>query len=155
MHPNALAVARALAEVAPGAQVRELDASTRTAAEAAAALGCEVGAIANSLVFMAGATPVLIMTSGAHRVDLGFTASGAGLPALRRATPEEVRTATGQVIGGVAPVGHPSRLVTLVDRDLGRYETIWAAGGTPHTVFATTYSQLLAMTDGVPVQVMP
>jgi prolyl-tRNA editing enzyme YbaK/EbsC (Cys-tRNA(Pro) deacylase) len=153
MHQNSRVVADALAGLAPGAEVRELDASTRTAAEAAAALGCEVGAIANSLVFMAADGPVLIMTSGAHRVDLALVSVATGLASLRRATPEEVRAATGQPIGGVAPVGHPEPLRTLVDRDLARYPTVWAAAGTPHSVFATTYGQLLAITKGRPVQV--
>lgn len=148
LHRNTEAVARILAEVAPGATVHQLEASTRTAAEAAAALGCEVGAIASSLVFMAGGEPVLIMTSGAHRVDLELVARSTGLAPLRRATPDEVRAATGQPIGGVAPVGHPSPLRTLVDTELSKYATIWAAAGTPHAVFSTTYDELLAMTGG-------
>ena len=153
MHRNTAAIADTLARVAPGAELRTFGASTRTAADAAAALGCELGAIASSLVFMAGSEPVLIMTSGAHRVDLERVAALAGLPPLRRATPGEVRAATGQPIGGVAPLGHPAPLRTLVDVDLSAYETIWAAAGTPHAVFSTTYSQLLAITGGSPVQV--
>lgn len=153
MHPNAQMVADALARVAPDARVRELDASTRTAAEAAAALGCEPGAIANSLVFVAGDDPVLILASGAHRVDLDQVAAAAGLPSLRRATPREVRTATGQPIGGVAPLGHPTRLRTLVDVALEAYPVVWAAAGTPHAVFATTFSQLVAISGGEPVRV--
>jgi len=153
MHRNTRAVAEALAGVAPDAEFRQFDASTRTAVDAAAALGCDVGAIASSLVFMAGKEPVLIMTSGAHRVDVKLVATAANLAPLRRATPEEVRAATGQPIGGVAPVGHPFPLRTLVDRDLSRYATIWASAGTPHAVFSTTYDQLLAMTGGSTVQV--
>lgn len=153
MHPSAQAVAAALARLAPDVRVRELDASTRTAAEAAAALGCEPGAIANSLVFMAGEEPVLILAGGAHRVDLERVASAAGLPPLRRATPQEVRAATGQPIGGVAPVAHPTRLRTLVDTALDAYPVVWAAAGTPHAVFPTTFAQLLAITGGEPVQV--
>lgn len=153
MHPSAQAVAEALARVAPDARVRELDASTRTAAEAAAALGCEQGAIANSLVFMAGDEPVLILASGAHRVDLGQVASAAGLPPLRRATPEQVRAATGQPIGGVAPLGHPTRLRTLVDVALEAYPVVWAAAGTPHAVFPSTFAQLVAISGGRPIRV--
>lgn len=129
MHPNAHAVADALARVAPEARVRELDASTRTAAEAAAALGCEPGAIANSLVFMAGDEPVLILVSGAHRVDLRQVQAAGGLPPLRRATPQEVREATGQPIGGVAPVGHPRPLRTFVDVALEAYPAVWRRPG--------------------------
>ncbi len=141
-------VAAALGQVAPGAEVRELESSTRTAADAAAALGCEVGAIASSLVFVADDGPLLVMTSGAHRVDLELLAERTGLAGLRKATAAEVRAATGQAIGGVAPVGHPAPLRTLVDADLARYPTIWAAAGTPHAVFATTFEQLLAITAG-------
>lgn len=153
MHPRAQAVAEALAQLAPEARVRELDASTRSAAEAASALGCQVGAIANSLVFMAGREPVLILASGAHRVDVRRVASEVGLPPLRRATPDEVRAATGQPIGGVAPVGHPGQLRTLVDAALEGYPVVWAAAGTPHAVFPTTFAQLVAITGGEPVRV--
>jgi prolyl-tRNA editing enzyme YbaK/EbsC (Cys-tRNA(Pro) deacylase) len=152
-HRGTERVARALATLAPESAIRELDASTRTAAHAAAALGCPLGAIANSLLFMAATTPILIMTSGEHRVDLDLVAASIGVDALRRAAPDEVRSATGQRIGGVAPVGHPSPVRTLVDETLSRYETIWAAAGTPHTVFATTYRRLLSMTGGQPVVV--
>jgi len=155
MHPNAEAVARLLSELAPGTGVRELEASTRTAAEAAAALGCDVGAIANSLVFMGGAPPeaFLVMTSGAHRVDEGLLAARLSLAPLRRATPDEVRAATGQPIGGVAPIGHPARLRTIVDPWLERYPVIWAAAGTPRAVFPTTFAGLLALTGGSTVPV--
>ncbi|MHB2022351.1 MAG: YbaK/EbsC family protein [Mycobacteriales bacterium] len=153
LHPRAAAVSEILAALAPGAEVRQLEASTRTAAEAAAALGCEVGAIASSLVFMADDGPVLILTSGAHRVDLDLVAAATGLAGLRQASPQEVRAATGQPIGGVSPVGHRSRLRVLVDTDLARHATLWAAAGTPHAVFATTFDELLAITGGAPVAV--
>ena len=134
-------------------RVRELPASTRTAAEAARALGCEVGAIANSLVFMADDSPLLVMTSGRHRVDVALLAERLGRGRIRRAAPEEVRAATGQVIGGVAPVGHPAPVETVVDTALEEYPRLWAAGGTPNTVFPTDYAELLKMTDGVPLAV--
>jgi len=119
-----------------------------TAPLAAAALGVEVGAIANSLVFWADGAPLLVMTSGAHRVDTGALAARIGRDDIRRATAEQVRDATGQAIGGVAPTGHPSPLMTIVDEDLAGYSEIWAAGGTPHTVFPMTFDELVALTGG-------
>jgi prolyl-tRNA editing enzyme YbaK/EbsC (Cys-tRNA(Pro) deacylase) len=128
--------------------VRELDSSTRTARDAAAALGCDVGAIASTLVFMADGAPLVIVTSGAHRVDLARVAALLDAMELRQATPDEVRAATGFAIGGVAPVGHPQPVRTLVDEDLRRYPLLWAAAGTGHSVFSTTFDELLAMTGG-------
>lgn len=146
-------MAEALEAFGARGRVRELPASTRTAAEAARALGCEVGAIANSLVFMADDSPLLVMTSGRHRVDVALLAERLGKGRIRRAAPEEVRAATGQVIGGVAPVGHPAPVETVVDTALEEYPRLWAAGGTPNTVFPTDYAELLKMTDGVPLAV--
>ena len=119
-----------------------------TAPLAAAALGVEVGAIANSLVFWSDAGPLLVMTSGAHRVDTAALGERIGRDGIRRATAEQVRDATGQAIGGVAPTGHPSPLNTIVDEDLAGYSEIWAAGGTPHTVFPMTFDELVALTGG-------
>jgi prolyl-tRNA editing enzyme YbaK/EbsC (Cys-tRNA(Pro) deacylase) len=119
-----------------------------TAVLAAQALGVEVGAIANSLVFQCDGAPLLVMTSGAHRVDTVALAARIGRGKITRATPEQVREATGQAIGGVAPTGHPAPLETLVDEHLATYPEIWAAGGTPHTVFPMTYDQLVALTGG-------
>ena len=124
-----------------------------TAPLAAAALGVEVGAIANSLVFWSDGEPLLVMTSGAHRVDTAALAARLGRGAIQRATAEQVRDATGQAIGGVAPTGHAAPLTTVVDRDLARYPEIWAAGGTPHTVFPMTIDELVALTGGSIVQV--
>jgi prolyl-tRNA editing enzyme YbaK/EbsC (Cys-tRNA(Pro) deacylase) len=124
-----------------------------TAALAAAALGIEVGAIANSLVFWSDDEPLLVMTSGAHRVDTAALAERLGRGSIRRATPEQVREATGQAIGGVAPTGHPAPLTTVIDEDLARYDEIWAAGGTPHTVFPLTYDELVALTGGTVAKV--
>jgi prolyl-tRNA editing enzyme YbaK/EbsC (Cys-tRNA(Pro) deacylase) len=146
-------VARALAAVGAEGPVRELPDSTRTAAEAAAALGCEVGAIANSLVFMADDAPLLVMTSGAHKVDTAALAGRVGAAKVERATPQQVRTATGQAIGGVAPIGHPAPLRTVVDVALAAYPEIWAAAGTPHTVFRTTYAELVRITGGTELSV--
>ncbi|MEV1008787.1 YbaK/EbsC family protein [Streptomyces sp. NPDC049881] len=143
-------VAQVLAAAGVAGAVRELEVPARTAAEAAAALGCEVGAIANSLVFVSGADaePVLVLTSGSHRVDTAALAARMGLAGLERATAAQVREATGQAIGGVAPVGHPAPLRTVVDTALADHPKVWAAGGTPHTVFPTTYAELLALTGG-------
>ena len=124
-----------------------------TAALAASALGVEVGAIANSLVFWSDDAPLLVMTSGAHRVDTTALAERLGRGDIRRATPDQVREATGQAIGGVAPTGHPAPLVTIVDEALAAYSEIWAAGGTPHTVFPLTYDDLVRLTGGTVMRV--
>ena len=127
--------------------------SVHTAALAAEALGCEVGAIANSLLFDAGGAPVLILTSGSHRVDTAKVAATIGVPALARATPEFVREHTGQVIGGVSPIGHPAPVPTYLDPWLRRYDVVWAAAGHPAAVFSTTYDELVAMTGAAEIEV--
>jgi prolyl-tRNA editing enzyme YbaK/EbsC (Cys-tRNA(Pro) deacylase) len=134
-------------------QVRELPERAATAAAAAAQLGCEVGAIANSLVFSADGSPLLVMTSGAHRVDTARVAALVGASAVKRADADSVRAWTGQVIGGVAPVGHPAPIRTLVDTWLDKYDVIWAAAGHPHTVFPTSYAELIRITNGTPADV--
>ena len=134
-------------------QVRELPDPAPTAVTAAAQLGCEVGAIANSLVFTAGDAPLLILTSGAHRVDTSRVAALLGAERVRRASPEVVRAATGQVIGGVAPVGHPAPLPTLVDTWLDKYDEVWAAAGHAHTVFPTSFAELVRITAGTPADI--
>jgi prolyl-tRNA editing enzyme YbaK/EbsC (Cys-tRNA(Pro) deacylase) len=128
--------------------MRVLPDAVTTAAAAAAALGVEVGQIANSLVFDADGAPLLVLTSGAHRVDTGKVAALVGAGRVRRASPEFVRAATGQPIGGIAPVGHPEPLRTLVDRALQQYDEVWAAGGIPHAVFPTTCAELVVVTGG-------
>ena len=124
-----------------------------TAPLAAAALGVEVGAIANSLVFWSDDEPLLVMTSGAHRVDTAALAARLGRTTIHRATPEQVREATGQAIGGVAPTGHPAPLTTIVDAALAEFDEIWAAGGTPHTVFPLTFDELVRLTGGTVAKV--
>ena len=146
-------VAEALAAAGATGEVVELPDAATTAVLAAEQLGVEVGAIANSLVFDADGAPLLVLTSGAHRVDTARVAALVGVGALRRATPEFVRAATGQPIGGVAPVGHPAPLRTLVDTDLAGFDTVWAAAGIPHTVFPTSYAELLRITGGTPAEV--
>jgi prolyl-tRNA editing enzyme YbaK/EbsC (Cys-tRNA(Pro) deacylase)/mannose-6-phosphate isomerase-like protein (cupin superfamily) len=151
---SAQKVQDALAAAGVTAVLLQLPGSARTAAEAAQALGCEVGAIANSLIFIADGAPLLVMTSGAHRVAVDALARRLGKTQIRRATASEVRAATGQAIGGVAPIGHPVPVETVVDADLQRYERIWAAGGTPHTVFPTTFGGLLQLTGGASMPVV-
>ncbi|HEY0691059.1 MAG TPA: YbaK/EbsC family protein [Kribbella sp.] len=153
IHPNVQRVADDLAAAGAAGEIRILDEATPTAAAAAEYLGCEVGAIANSLIFDGDGSPVLILTSGAHRVDTAKIAADLGISKLRRATPEFVRTHTGQAIGGVAPVGHPEPVRTLVDTTLDQYDEVWTAGGVPHSVFPTTYAELLRITAGTPVTV--
>jgi prolyl-tRNA editing enzyme YbaK/EbsC (Cys-tRNA(Pro) deacylase) len=127
--------------------------SVHTAALAADALGCEVGAIANSLLFDASGSPVLILTSGGHRVDTAKVAAEIGVEKLKRATPEFVREHTGQVIGGVSPIDHPQPVPTYLDRTLAEYPEIWAAAGHPAAVFSSSYDELLAMTDATELDV--
>jgi prolyl-tRNA editing enzyme YbaK/EbsC (Cys-tRNA(Pro) deacylase) len=127
--------------------------SVHTAALAAEALGCEVGAIANSLLFDAGGAPVLILTSGAHRVDVALVAERIGVASLKRAKPEFVREHTGQVIGGVSPIAHPAPVPTYLDPWLRRHDVVWAAAGHPAAVFSTTYDELVTLTGGTPVDV--
>ncbi|WP_426595763.1 YbaK/EbsC family protein [Cellulomonas sp. McL0617] len=146
-------VAAALADAGVTGQVRELPDSARTAPEAAAALGVEVGAIANSLVFWADDAPLLVLTSGRHRVDTTALATLLGRSVIARATPDQVRAATGQAIGGVAPVGHPAPVETVVDVALADHAIVWAAGGTPHTIFPTTFDELVLITGGRPLVV--
>lgn len=130
-----------------------LDDSVHTAALAAAALGCEVGAIANSLLFEADGTPVLVLTSGAHRVNTTLVAERIGVTKLRRATPEFVKEHTRQVIGGVSPLGHPDPIPTWIDTWLSRHPVVWAAAGHPAAVYSTTFDELVEMTGAVPIEV--
>ncbi len=149
MQPEHPAIARfrdALAARGGTGQVVILPDSAHTAVLAAEALGCEVGAIANSLLFDADGAPLLALTSGAHRVDTGKVAATLGVDVVRRATPEMVRTHTGQVIGGVSPLGHPAPIRTLLDPWLRRHQVVWAAAGHPSAVFSTTASELLTLT---------
>jgi prolyl-tRNA editing enzyme YbaK/EbsC (Cys-tRNA(Pro) deacylase) len=149
VHPNCVAVDAVLERAGVAGRVRILDEAAPTAAAAAALLGVEVGAIANSLVFAtAEDTPLLVLTSGAHRVDTAKVAALVGTARLRRADPEFVYAHTGQRIGGVAPVAHPRPLRTVVDLALEQYPQVWAAGGIPHAVFPTTFAELVRLTDG-------
>ena len=152
-HPRVAQVARLLRAAGATGAVRHLPDSARTAAAAAEQLGVAVGAIANSLVFDVGGNPLLVLTSGAHRVDELQVAGLLGVADVRRATPEFVREHTGQPIGGVAPLGHPEPIGTLVDVELSRYERVWAAAGHPSAVFPTSYEELLRLTAGTAAEV--
>lgn len=137
--------------------LRILDDEVRTAAAAAAALGIPVGAIANSLVFKAvngdEVTPLLVLTSGAHRADTDLVARLVAADRIDRADPAFVREHTGQAIGGVAPAGHPRAVRTLVDNHLATYPVVWAAAGHPKSVYPTTFGRLVTLTGGTAVDV--
>jgi prolyl-tRNA editing enzyme YbaK/EbsC (Cys-tRNA(Pro) deacylase) len=159
-HPAVRRVTSALAAAGTAGRLVVLDDHARTAAAAAAQLGVTVGQIANSLVFavpetgaQGGHRPLLVLTAGSHRVDTAKVAALIGVERLDRATPEFVRESTGMAIGGVAPVGHPTPIQTLVDISLARFDEVWAAAGHPRTVFATTYDELVRITGGTPTEV--
>jgi prolyl-tRNA editing enzyme YbaK/EbsC (Cys-tRNA(Pro) deacylase) len=145
---SVIKVRKALALLGARGEVRALDDSARTAAEAAEALGIEVGQIASSLIFLADGEPVLVVASGGHRVDTMQLAAILEVNEIAKASADQVRKATGFAIGGVAPVGHPHPLRTIVDIALSRYDEVWAAGGHPHYVFPTSYDELLRITAG-------
>jgi prolyl-tRNA editing enzyme YbaK/EbsC (Cys-tRNA(Pro) deacylase) len=119
---------------------------TKTAADAARAIGCEVGQIVKSLVFIADERPVMAFTSGVNRVDEAKLAAVVGADTTRRASPEEARTATGFAVGGTPPFGHPERLTCVIDHDLLLWDQIWAAAGTPDSVFPLSPADLLRVT---------
>jgi prolyl-tRNA editing enzyme YbaK/EbsC (Cys-tRNA(Pro) deacylase) len=153
LHPKVAQVQVALHAAGIDVTVRQIDEATPTAAAAAEYLGCEVGAIANSLVFMADGEPILVLTSGAHRVDTALLAGRIGADAIKRATPDDVRAATGQVIGGVAPVGHPAPVRTYLDVVLRQYDEVWAAAGIAASLFPISYDDLLRATGATEVEV--
>lgn len=154
MHANCVAVDAVLASAGVDGRVQILAEAAPTAQAAADLLGVEVGAIANSLIFAtAEDEPLLVLTSGAHRVDTTKVAALAGTATLYRAKPEFVLAATGQPIGGVAPVGHPRPIRTFVDTALAGHLQVWAAGGIPHAVFPTSYDELVRVTGGTPADV--
>ncbi len=146
MKPAVERVVAALAAAGVRTEVREFAESTHTAEEAAAAIGTTVGQIVKSLVFAAGEQPILALVSGENRVDtkrLGFVLGAK----VSRADADTVRSATGFAIGGVPPLGHATLLPTYLDSDLLRYDTIWAAAGTPNAVFRTTPAELQRITN--------
>lgn len=139
-------------------QVRYLPDGVRTAPAAATALSVTPAEIANSLIFRAHdadgmVSPLLVLASGGHKVDLPKVAALTEIAHIDRADPQYVRDATGFAIGGVAPVGHPQPIRTIVDVSLSRYDRVWAAAGHSHSVFSTTYDELLRITGGQPMEV--
>ena len=147
-HPSVERVQTALHAAGSTARVRELPESTRTSREAAAALGVAVGQIAKSLVFLADGEPVMVVASGADRVDTGRLAAHVGVTGISRADAERVRAATGYPIGGVSPAGLNGRVRVLIDRALAPFDVVWAAAGTPNSVFPTRFAELLRVSGG-------
>jgi prolyl-tRNA editing enzyme YbaK/EbsC (Cys-tRNA(Pro) deacylase) len=137
-----------------GVEIVSLDASTRTAVEAAAVVGCELGAIVKSLVFASSSSAaVLALVSGDRRADEALVAAAAGEPSVGRADADFVRATTGFAIGGVAPVGHPSPLLTVMDEDLLRFDVVWAAAGSPYAVFGVAPAELARAIGVTPARI--
>ena len=148
MHPNAEKVAAAARELGHELELREFPEGTRTAEDAARAIGVEVGQIVKSLVFLLDGTLVMALVSGRNRLDEARLAATLGGSEVGRADAAAVREATGYAIGGVPPFGHPAPLPTAIDEDLFDYEVVWAAAGTPRDVFATAPAELVRLTGG-------
>jgi len=147
-------VITALQENGCAGQVKVLSDSARTAAEAAAALGIEVGQIASSLIFkLPDGSPLLVITSGRHRVDTDLVASNLGIEQLGRVDADYVKEQSGFSIGGVAPIGWVSPATILLDEALNDYDVVWAAAGHPHAVYPTSFAELLAITSAKPMVV--
>ena len=147
-------VAAALAEYGCPGEIKVLSDSARTAAEAAAALGIEVGQIASSLIFkLPDGSPLLVITSGRHRVDTDLVAQNLGIEKLGRVDADYVKEKSGFSIGGVAPIGWVSPATILIDQALNDYDVVWAAAGHPHAVYPTSFAELLAITSAKPMVV--
>lgn len=147
-------VQQALDELALPGKIKVLSDSARTAQEAANGLGIEVGQIASSLIFkLPDGTPLLVITSGRHRVDVELVASKLELEKLDRVDAAYVKEISGFSIGGVAPIGWISPATILIDQALSEYEVVWAAAGHPHAVYPTSYSELLECTGAKPMVV--
>lgn len=152
LHPNAARVADTLIARGHHGLITTQSAPVRTADEAAAAVRADVGAIVEALVFLLDDEPVLLLVSGAHRVSPERTGSRLG-GTLAPASDDMVAEVTGQQLGGVAPLGHPTNLPTYVDTALAGYPELWASGGCPGTLFRTSYTELLRVTAGIDVEV--
>jgi prolyl-tRNA editing enzyme YbaK/EbsC (Cys-tRNA(Pro) deacylase) len=139
---------RAAREAGVTARIRRFEQDTRTAEDAAWAIGCDVAQIVKSLVFVADGEAFLALTSGPNRADPARLAALLGATEVRRASPEEAREATGFAIGGTPPFGHPRRLPTFVDRHLVGFDTLWAAAGSPDSVFPIAPDLLVEVTGG-------
>ena len=151
MHPNVSRVVEAAAAQGLAIEVRRFPEGTRTAADAARAVGCDVAQIVKSLVFVADERPVVALVSGANRVALDKLAATVGATDARRADGDEARAATGFAIGGVPPFGHATGTTVLVDRDLERHDVVWAAAGLPDAVFAVRPVDLVRASGGTVV----
>lgn len=152
-HPSVVRVRDRLRELSVSGEITILEDSARSAREAADALGVDVGQICSSLIFSVAGKPVLILTSGRHRVDTDLVAKRLGVPSLDRADADVVRSATGFAIGGVAPIAHVTAIDTYIDSALGEHSVIWAAAGHPHAVFPTSFTELVAITGGKVIEV--
>ncbi|HEX6238531.1 MAG TPA: YbaK/EbsC family protein [Acidimicrobiales bacterium] len=146
MHPNAARVREAARARGVDIEIREFAAGTRTAGDAARAIGCDVAQIVKSLVFVVDGEPVLALVSGANRVDEALLTSAVGGTRVSRADADRVREATGFPIGGVPPFGHPRQLRTCIDPDLLAFDVVWAAAGTPRHVFPAEPAWLASVT---------
>jgi len=148
VHPNVSRVVAAASDAGLQIEVERFPAGTRTAADAARAVGCDVAQIVKSLVFMADAAPILALASGANRVDAGRLGEALSAGEVRRADGDEARAATGFAIGGIPPFGHDRPLTVLIDRDLLTHDRLWAAAGLPDAVFAITPDALVKASGG-------
>lgn len=153
MHPTTTRVAAALNAANITTEIREFPDATRTAQQAADVLGVAVGAIVKSLCFVADGEPVMALVSGSNRADLHKLREVLDASAVTRASADVVRAATGYAIGGVPPLGHAQSLRIVLDRDLMNYEVLWAAAGTPHSVFRIDPARLIALTGAQPVDI--
>jgi len=151
MHPTAQKVADAARELGLDIAIKEFEETTRTAEDAARAIGCSVAQIVKSLLFVVDGQPVMALVSGPNRLAEAKLAAlcGVSQKKIRRADADTVRTVTGFAIGGVPPFGHVSKLPIYIDQDFGQFEVIWAAAGTPNAVFAIAPAELGRITGGV------
>ena len=153
LHRNSVRVLDAAAAHGLRLAVREFPQGTRTAQDAADAIGCPVGAIVKSLVLDSDAGPFMVLTSGDNRVSYAKVEAATGRTGVQRCDADTVRAATSYPVGGVAPFGHPEPLPTLIDRDLLSFNEVWAAAGTPHAVFPIAPDALVTATGAVPADV--
>jgi Cys-tRNA(Pro) deacylase len=153
MHPTAQKVAAAAHQLGLGVTIKEFKATTRTAEDAARAIGCAVAQIVKSLVFIVNGQPILALVSGSNRLDEKKLAAlcGVGKKKVKRGDADAVREATGFAIGGVPPFGHQTKLPTYIDEDFWQFDLIWAAAGTPNAVFSITPGELARVTGGMVV----
>ena len=154
-NPSVIRVTALLKELGCSGEVTILSDSARTALDAANALGIEVGQVASSIVFrLPSGNPLLVITSGRHRVDTELVAKNIGVEKLHRADADFVKNASGFSIGGVSPVGWVNQPeITLIDQALNDYDVAWAAAGHPHSVYPTSFEELVRVTGATPMVV--